>query len=415
MHLFTSKFIEKPAGVSELPGSVTTPDGFFAAGVAAGIKKSGKPDLGLLVCKNPASSAVMLTRNAAQAAPVIACKSDVVLKAVQGVVVNSGCANACTGEEGLGNARQMIELAAVSSRVEPSRMAVASTGVIGRQLPMEQVVSGIAEAIGELSEHGGNDFAEAIMTTDRLEKKGAVEVELSGGKVHIGACAKGAGMIAPDMATMLAFITTDAGAPADILSEALIQAAGMSFNAVSVDGDMSTNDSVFLIASGKSGIGLEPDSDDLRKFIGGLGMVCKGLALKMVADGEGATKVVELTVAGAADEGEAMRVARSLSLSALVRTAFYGRDANWGRLIASAGAALAGEDRLDADIFYEEICLTRGGVAVTEPVDEERLAEIMAAAEIAVMIDLHRGGSEYKMYFSDLTHEYVTINAEYTT
>jgi glutamate N-acetyltransferase/amino-acid N-acetyltransferase len=415
MHLFTSKFVEAPEAVTELPGSVTTPDGFFASGIAAGIKKSGKRDLGLLICKNPTSSAVMLTRNAAEAAPVTVCKSDIVLKAVQGIIVNSGSANACTGDDGIGDAREMVKLASASSQVEPSRMAVASTGVIGQKLAMDRVVSGIAEAISELSEHGGNDFADAIMTTDTLEKKGAVEIELSGGKVHIGACAKGAGMIAPNMATMLAFITTDVVAPSDMLHEMLGKAAGESFNSVSVDGDMSTNDCVFMISSGKSGVALEPGSEDLELFTTALGAVCKGLALKMVADGEGATKVVELTVQGARDEGEAARVARAISLSSLVRTAFFGRDANWGRLIASAGAALAGESKLEADIFYEEVCLTSGGAAIEDPVDELRLEEIMAADEIAVTLDLHRGDSEYKIYFSDLTHEYVTINAEYTT
>lgn len=415
MHLFTSKFVEQPDAVAELPGSVTTPDGFVAAGIAAGLKKSGKRDLGLLVCKNPTSSAVMLTRNAAEAAPITVCKTDVVLKAVQGVIVNSGGANACTGEDGISDAREMIKLAANSSRVEASRMAVASTGVIGQKLPMPRIVSGVAEVVSELSEHGGNDFADAIMTTDQLEKKGAVEIALSSGKAHIGACAKGAGMIAPNMATMLAFITTDIAAPADLLREMLANAAGASFNSISVDGDMSTNDCVFLIASGKSGIELEPGGADQELFTAALGAVCKGLALKMVADGEGATKVIELTVRGARDDAEATAVARAISLSPLVRTAFYGRDANWGRLIASAGAALAGESQLEADIFYEEVCLTSGGVAAGGEVDEARLAAIMAQDEIAVAIDLRRGGSEYKMYFSDLTHEYVTINAEYTT
>lgn len=415
MHLFTSRFNPKPEGVAEMPGSVTTPGGFLAAGISAGIKKSGKRDLGLLVCENPAASAVVMTANAAAAAPVTVCRSEVALKAVQGVVVNSGCANACTGEDGEQDAREMIRLAAGSTRIEPSRMAVASTGVIGRRLPMDRVVSGIAEAVSELSPNGGNDFAESIMTTDRLEKQGAVEVELSGGKVRIGACAKGAGMIAPDMATMLAFITTDAGAPADLLRDVLAAAAAGSFNAVSVDGDMSTNDCAFLVASGTSGVSLEAGSEDLETFSLALESVCRSLALKMVADGEGATKVIELTVTGARDSGEAARVARVISLSPLVRTAFYGRDANWGRLIASAGAALAGEPALEADICYEGICLARGGAAADEGVDPGRLAAVMDAAEIAVKIDLHRGDEEYKMYFSDLTHEYVTINAEYTT
>jgi glutamate N-acetyltransferase/amino-acid N-acetyltransferase len=415
MHLFTSKFVQKPGHVTELPGSVSTPQGFMAAGIAAGIKKSGKSDLGMLVCKEPCVSAALYTPSAAAAAPIRVCRDETGAGAIQGVVVNSGSANACTGTQGLEAARAMVKLAADATGIDPKNMAVASTGVIGMQLPMEQVEPGIEFAVGSLSDSGGGDFAEAIRTTDKIDKDGAVEVALSGGAVRIGACAKGAGMIAPNMATMLAFITTDATVPADLLQDLLRRAVGASFNSMTVDGDMSTNDCIFIMASGLSGVAVDRDSGDDRLFGEALAAVCKGLALKMVADGEGATKVVELSVKGAAGDDEAAMVARAISNSTLVRTAFYGHDANWGRIMASAGAALAGEQELMADIWYQELYLARDGAACAEALDAQRLKEIMGESEISVTLDLHRGRGSQTMYFSDLTHDYVTLNAEYTT
>jgi glutamate N-acetyltransferase/amino-acid N-acetyltransferase len=330
-------------------------------------------------------------------------------------VVNSGSANACTGEQGLKDAQQMVKLAEELSGVEPGRMAVASTGVIGQPLPMGLVEAGINEAAGSLSGIGGKEFAEAIRTTDKLHKEGAVEVALTGGKAHIGICAKGAGMIAPNMATLLAFVTTDVAAPSGLLHELLGNAVSGSFNRVSVDGDMSTNDCIFLLASGASGVTLSPGSTDAELFTAALASVCQSMALKMVADGEGATKTVEFSVTGAAAPEEAAAVARAIAGSPLVRTAFYGRDANWGRIMAAAGAALAGEPRLDADVFYEDICLARSGAVAPDAVDAQKLEKIMLQPEIAVTLDLHRGSESYTMYFSDLTHDYVTLNAEYTT
>ena len=415
MHLFTSRFVDRPEHVVELPGSVSTPQGFMASGIAAGLKKSGKTDLGLLVCREACSSATLFTTNAAAAAPVIVSRDETTKGALQGVVVNSGSANACTGKQGLDDARQMVKLAAAETGVDPGHMAVASTGVIGQLLPMESVEPGISYAAGMLTGFGGGDFAEAIRTTDKIDKDGAVEVSLSGGMVRIGACAKGAGMIAPNMATMLAFVTTDAAVPASLLKSLLVQAVEVSFNSMTVDGDMSTNDCIFVLASGKSGVAVDQDTGDAQLFGDALSAVCKGLALKMVADGEGATKVVELNVAGAANSGEAEAVARAISNSTLVRTAFYGRDPNWGRIMASTGAALAGEPELRADIYYEEVCLVRDGAPSREAPDAERLNEIMAQPEISVTLDLKRGKASHTMYFSDLTHDYVTLNAEYTT
>ena len=415
MHLFTSKFVTRPEYVKELPGSVSTPRGFGASGIAAGLKKSGKLDLGLLVSKAPCKSAALYTPNAAAAAPVQVCRQETSKAAIQGIVVNSGSANACTGEDGLADARRMVELASRAMGIPKELVAVASTGVIGHKIPMNLIEKGIEAAAISMSEFGGSEFSEAIRTTDKIEKHGAVEVELSAGTVLIGACAKGAGMIAPNMATLLSFVTSDVDAPSGLLQELLKVAAARSFNSMSVDGDMSTNDCLFLMANGMSGVKLEPGSDDTKLFASALEAVCKGLALKMVADGEGATKVVSLNVKGAASDEEAVFVARAVSNSPLVRTAFYGRDANWGRLMASAGAALAGEPALDADIYYEEICLARSGAANPDPVDEQRLKSIMLQPEIRVTLDLNRGEHEHTMYFSDLTHDYVTLNAEYTT
>ncbi|MCL4473243.1 MAG: bifunctional glutamate N-acetyltransferase/amino-acid acetyltransferase ArgJ [Actinobacteria bacterium] len=415
MHLFSSRFVERPTHVTELPGSVSTPQGFLAAGIAAGLKKSGKTDLGLLVCRQPCTSATLFTTNAAAAAPILVSRDESLTGALQGVVVNSGSANACTGMQGLKDARKMVKQAASEAGIEVKHMAVASTGVIGQALAMESIEPGIGHAADMLTEYGGGDFAEAIRTTDKIDKDGAVEVALSGGVVRIGACAKGAGMIAPNMATMLAFVTTDAVVSAHLLQDLLVRAVESSFNSMTVDGDMSTNDCIYVLASGQSGVAIDQDTGDAQLFGDALSAVCKGLALKMVADGEGATKVVELKVTGAADSGEAAIVSRAVSNSTLVRTAFYGRDANWGRIMASAGAALAGEPGLKADIHYEEVCLASGGAACEQAPDSARLKEIMSQQEISVTLDLKRGQASGTMYFSDLTHDYVTLNAEYTT
>lgn len=415
MTLFSSRFSEMPADAEAVPGSVTAPAGFRAAGIAAGLKKSGRLDLGLLISDAPCVSAALYTPNAAAAAPILVCREETEPGGIRAVVVNSGSANACTGAAGLEDAREMVRLAAAGCGIGPANMAVASTGVIGVPLDMQLAAGGIAAAAAALSIDGGVDFAEAIRTTDSIDKQGAIEVALPSGAVRIGFCAKGAGMIAPNMATMLAFVTTDAGAPPGLLKELLAVAAEASFNSISVDGDMSTNDCLFLLANGRSGVGIEPGSADAAAFAQALAAICKELALKMVADGEGATKVVELNVAGAATKTEAVLVARTISTSPLVRTAFYGGDANWGRLMASAGSALAGERELRADIYYEEVCLAAGGAQAAGPVDAGRLAAIMAQPEISVTVDLHRGAGGHTMYFSDLTHEYVTINSEYTT
>lgn len=415
MHLFTSIFIQKPDHVAEIEGSVTAPQGFRAAGIAAGIKKSGKPDLGLLVSDAPCASATMYTPNAAAAPPVRVCQQEIDNHAIQALVVNSGFANACTGTQGFVDARTMITQTAAATGIAPERVGVSSTGVIGQLLPMGVIEPGIATAAGKLSETGGSDFAAAIRTTDTVDKEGAVAVSLAGGRVTIGACAKGAGMIAPNMATTLIFITTDAAVAAPLLNEMLSAAVAGSFNAISVDGDMSTNDCVFVLANGASGVNVEAGSDDAARFGAALSAVCKSLALKMVEDGEGATKVVELNLNGAADAGEAARVSQAIANSPLVKTAFFGRDANWGRIMASAGAALAGEPELLADIYYEDVCLALSGAAAPAAPAAERLREIMSQPEIAVNVDLHRGAATHTMYFSDLGHDYISLNAEYTT
>ncbi len=415
MHLFTSKFVQKPDQVTELPGSVSTPKGFSASGISAGLKKSGKPDLGLLVCKEPCTSAALYTPNAAAAAPIIVSRDETSNGALQGVIVNSGSANACTGAQGLTDARAMTAQVAAKIGMDIKNIAVASTGVIGHPLPMDIVEIGINNVAEALSETGGGEFADAIRTTDKIDKEGAIEVALSGGTVRLGACAKGAGMIAPNMATLLAFITTDAAIPASLMQTLLKQAVAASFNSMSVDGDMSTNDCIFVFASGQSEVAVDQDSGDAALFGDALAAVCKGLALKMVADGEGATKVVELAVKGAKDSQEAALVSHAISNSTLVRTAFFGKQANWGRIMASAGAVLAGEKELLADIFYEEVCLAKGGAINASPLGAGRLEKIMAQPEITVTIDLHRGNSGHTMYFSDLTHDYVTLNADYTT
>ncbi|MET0823042.1 MAG: bifunctional ornithine acetyltransferase/N-acetylglutamate synthase [Solirubrobacterales bacterium] len=358
--------------------------GFRAAGVACGLKDDGGTDVGLLTCDaNEVSSALLLTRNASAAAPVRVCRDDTDGGSVRAAVVNSGNANASTGEQGSADALAMRDAAAAAIGAEPRSVAVAETGVIGVPLRVGDVLGGIAAAAGALSEHGATEFTRSIMTTDRSPKA----CTLRAGGVTVSAQAKGAGMIEPDLATMLCFVQTDAEI-ADP-GAALRAAVAGSFERITVDGQMSTNDTVLLQSTGTAATAL-PD--------GLLDAVMLQLALEVVADGEGATRVGRIEVEGAATPDEADRVARAVANSPLVQTALYGHDPNWGRIAQATGMALAGE-RL-AELGPAQI-------------DAEALGGEEAEAEIAVR--LGRGEASAHMYFSDLTHEYIRINAEYTT
>lgn len=380
---FRSRWVDAPGGVRELDPARLAP-GFRAAGVHCGLKGGGKTDVGLLVCDaERVDSAMVLTRNASAAAPIRVCRDLVDRGNVRAAVINSGNANAETGEKGFADALAMCERAADALGLEAAQVAVAETGVIGVPMPMSAVLPGIEQAARHLSGEGGAIFAEAIMTTDRWPK--AVTLELDG--LTLSAQAKGAGMIQPDMATLLCFVQTDA-VVADP-GAALRRAVEGSFNRITVDGQMSTNDTVLLQATGASGRSLPA---------GLLDAVLLQLAIEIVADGEGTDRVGRIDVTGARDREEAERVARAIANSPLVKTALHGRDPNWGRIAQAAGAALAGAD-------MDEIGAER--------IDAAELGADVPEAEIALRLD--RGDARAHVYFADLGHDYVTLNAEYTT
>jgi glutamate N-acetyltransferase/amino-acid N-acetyltransferase len=381
---FKSRWVEPPAGVEELDAAQLAL-GFRAGGAHCGLKGGGKTDVGLIVCDaEQVSSAILLTRNASAAAPVRVCRKRCEQGSIRAAVVNAGNANAETGEQGYADAVAMCDTAADALGLRPETVAVAETGVIGVPLPIEAVLGGIGEAAASLSESGGEIFSDAILTTDRWPKRCTLRTPEG---VTISAQAKGGGMIQPKMATMLCFVQTDAvvGDP----DAALRAASDASFERITVDGQMSTNDTVLLQATGAAGAPL-PE--------GLLDAVLLQLALEVVADGEGSTRVGRVQVDGAASAAEAERVARAIANSPLVKTALFGRDQNWGRIAQAAGMALAGED-------LEEI----GG----EAIDNAELGEDVAEAEIGLRLD--RGGHSAHVWFSDLGYEYVRINAEYTT
>jgi len=380
---FRSRWAKPPTGVEQLDPAQLAP-GFRAGAAHCGLKGGGKTDVGLLVCDaSQVSSSVLLTRNASAAAPVRICRDRVERSAVRAAVVNAGNANAETGEQGLTDAWAMCERAGEELGLDPSAVAVAETGVIGVPLPIDAVLAGIGEAAGSLSVNGAGAFSDAILTTDRWPKS----CTLRAGGVTLSAQAKGAGMMQPDFATMLCFVQTDA--VVENADAALRAAAEASFERVTVDGQMSTNDTVLLQATGEAGAPLPH---------GLLEAVLLQLAIEIVADGEGAVRVGRVQVDGAASLAEAERVVRAIANSPLVKTALFGRDPNWGRIAQAAGMALAGED------------LNEIGAG---SIDAAELGEDIAEAEIGLRLD--RGEHSAHVWFSDLGYEYVRINAEYTT
>jgi glutamate N-acetyltransferase / amino-acid N-acetyltransferase len=380
---FSSRWVTPPPEFDQLEPAQLAP-GFRAAGVACGLKGGGETDVGVIACDvEDVSSALALTRNAAAAAPIRVCRQECDAAALRAVAVNSGNANAATGDHGYRDALAMRDAAAEALGVEPRTVAVAETGTIGVPLDVEAVTTGVLEAVQGLSPTGGEDFARSIMTTDSGPKQCAIRA----GDVTVSAQAKGAGMIEPGFATMLCFIQTDAVVeqPDAVLRAALAN----SMERITVDGQMSTNDTVMLQATGTSGAVLPR---------GLLDAVLLQLALQIVADGEGASRVGRVEVIAAADEAEAERVARAIANSPLVKTALFGRDSNWGRIAQAAGMALAGEE-------LDELGPDR--------IQAAELASDQAEAELSIR--LGRGEAGAHVYFSDLTHEYIRINAEYTT
>ena len=397
-----------------IDGSIAAPRGFRASGVACGIKANRTPDLAVIACDVPASAAAVFTTNLAQAAPVLVSREHVKRSAgrIAAIVVNSGCANACTGPDGMQHAHAMCDLTAEALGLAPSAVLVASTGVIGVKLPMGNVARGIDEAVRSLSPDGGLSAARAIMTTDPFPKEAAFEIHSDAGTFRVGGIAKGSGMIEPRMATMLAFVTLDAVVTPELLQRALKAACDDTFNAITVDGEPSTNDCVFALASGASGVTVT--EADRPFLIDALRQVCEPLAIGIVRGGEGATKLITVRVVGAASDQEARGTARAIANSPLVKTAIHGGDPNWGRLVAVMGRSGSAFNLERAAVRVGPVELFRDG----RPFDERapEAADYLTRQEIDVEVDLGTGGSgKSLMWTCDLSAEYVRINAEYRT
>lgn len=408
---FTSRWIEVPAHVEEASSGL--PDGFRAAGVACGIKENGAPDLGLMICDQPsASSAARFTRSGTQSAPVLLTSERTRLDGIRVVVVNSGNANAATGGPGLEDAERMRSDAALATGVNADQVAVASTGVIGVPLPMDAMLAGIRAAAAGLSPSGDVDFAHAIRTTDAFIKRAALELTLPSGVVRLVAEAKGAGMVAPGFATLLVFVQSDASLSPETCDLLLGVTVKRSFERISVDGQLSTSDTVILQCSGSSGVRVEPETADELQFGEALDVLLRQLALHVLRDGEGARRVGRVVVRGG--DGRAVdRVARAVADSSLVKTALYGGDPNWGRIAQAVGMAMPGTAPLAVDITIEGVQVCSRGAYV--PHDQRALNAAVQRDEVEYEVGLPGEGAATEVYFADLGHEYVTINADYTT
>ncbi len=398
-----------------IDGGITAPKGFVAAGVHCGLKKA-KKDLTLVVSENLATAAGVFTQNIVAAAPVVLDKEHLALQpAARAIVVNSGNANACTGEQGLRDARAMAQKTARLLNVRSSEILVSSTGVIGQQLPIAKVLSGIDTAFASLSRTGSRDAAEGILTTDTFTKECAVSFSVDGKDVSIGGIAKGSGMIAPNMATMLAFVSTDLSITPSLLQSTLVASTRKSFNRITVDGDTSTNDMVLVLANGAAGNRplASPDEPGFREFSDALDVLLITLSKKIVLDGEGSTKFVEIRVRGAKTEGDADRAARSIANSNLVKTAINGEDANWGRILAAVGYSgiLFNPDEVTIDFGNVPILRRHYGVDFSE----ECAKKVLQQKEIVITVDLHQGREEAVFWTCDLSKDYVAINANYRT
>ncbi len=404
------------ASIEFIPGgTVTSPKGFSAGATYAGIKKKGKGvlDLGIIYSQEPCTAAGVFTKNRIKSAAVVVNQERLEKKGyVSAVVVNSGCANSSTGKQGLEDAYEVAALAAKALGTEPEEVLVGSTGVIGVRLPMDSIQEGIRNIV--LAIDGGHTFERAIMTTDTVPKEVAVRVFTNGGTFTIGGVAKGSGMIHPDLATMLVYITTDAAVSREFMDKALRRAVDVSFNMISVDGDTSPSDTVLVLANGMAGNKpITENSEAAKIFREALTIVCTELAKTIARDGEGATRLIEVTVKGALTVKEARRAARTIVSSNLVKSAVYGRDPNWGRVTAALG-------RSDVQVEEPKLDVTMAGILVLEngsPVPFERAKAVKALGkkEVPIVVDLHLGKASATAWGCDLTEQYVVINSAYTT
>ena len=408
---FDSRWVDRPAHVTELAGGL--PRGFRAAGVAAGLKPSGGLDVGLLVADEPGTtSAARFTVSGVLAAPVVVTQERTRLDALRVVAANSGNANAATGGRGMDAAAKMQGAAAMCAGVREDQVAVASTGVIGVQLDADKVTKGLLACRGALATDGDATFAEAIRTTDLFPKQASLEVALPSGTVRLSAQCKGAGMISPRFATMLCFVQTDAALSAETADLLLGVCVKRSFDRISVDGQLSTNDTAILMASGASGVTVAPQSEDELRLGEALDALLRQLAILIARDGEGAKRVGRVVVTGA-NQQAADLVARAVANSPLVKAALHGGDPNWGRIAQAAGAALPGTAPLALGIGIEQVEVCVRGSAVRY--DAAALADAVSGPEVDYTVALPGEGADAEVFFSDLSHQYVTINADYTT
>lgn len=397
-------------------GSITSPKGYLAGACYVGVKsrKSEKPDVTILYSQEPATCAALFTTNKFCAAPVLLGREVLKKGKARAVVINSGNANAATGEQGLANAKKVELLAEELLGLGEDEVFVSSTGVIGQQLPVEKVLEGVRRIVPNMTVEQGTDAAWAIMTTDLVKKEVAYELELSGGTIRIGAMAKGSGMIHPNMATTLSYVTTDAKVEAAVLQPLLKAAADKSFHMLTVDGDTSTNDSLFLFANGASGVAVETE-EDKAAFAALLDDICIDMARRIASDGEGATHLMIVEAKGLPTEQDARLVARSIAGSTLFKAAVFGRDANWGRIMAAAGYSGADVDPTKADCILKSAA---GEVAVMEAgfgtdFSEELAKAVLTEHDITVIVDFHSGDGQATAFGCDLTYDYVKINGDY--
>lgn len=400
--------------MKSISGGVTAPLGFKAGGTVCGIKKNQLPDLAIIYSEVPAEAAGIFTTNQVQAAPVILSKEFLKKGKAQAIIANSGNANACVGAAGLEAARRMAAAAGKALNIPMDSVLVASTGVIGVALPVEKIEKALAEKADFLSDTGSPAAARAIMTTDTFPKEAAVEIELGGATVRIGGIAKGSGMIHPNMATMLGFITTDAKIEQTLLQKAIAAAGERSFNRITVDGDTSTNDTLFILANGLAkNPPLTTANNDYQTFVQALTEVCLELAKMIARDGEGATKLVEIKVAGARSEAEAVKVGKAVATSNLVKTALFGEDANWGRILAAVGYSGVTIDPDRIHIYLGDLSVYQKGTGLV--FDEAKAKEILSGKEILIKIDLGDGAAAASVWTCDLSYDYVKINGSYRT
>ncbi|MCC4045028.1 bifunctional glutamate N-acetyltransferase/amino-acid acetyltransferase ArgJ [Enterococcus gallinarum] len=396
--------------MKEIIGTIASPKGFYADGIHCGVKKR-KADLGWLFSEVPASAAAVFTTNQVQAAPVLVTREQLKTGKLRGVIVNSGNANACTGEQGIADAREMIALAAAQAGVASEEVAVASTGIIGRPLPMATIAAGIRQ----LSHSGSpTGFQKAILTTDLVEKNQVIQTEIAGHTVTIAGCAKGSGMIHPNMATMLAFVTTDAAIAPSLLQSLLRKLTEVTFNQITVDGDTSTNDMVLVLANGQAGNPpIEENTFAYKQFKKMLQTVLTTLAKAIAKDGEGATKLIEAETKGAPTDLAARMISKTIVGSPLVKTAIYGKDPNWGRILCAIGYSGQRIDPTNVAIELAAIPVFAGGSPLDY--DETLMEERLTASEVKINVILQEGAGRGKAWGCDLTYDYVKINALYHT